>query len=58
MSLDLTELLEETIYLAIEDGIVERKAFIEHIIDHIPQELLLELKLLTGKNDDDEVAFK
>lgn len=54
MSLDLTELLEETIYLAIEDGIVERKAFIEHIIDHIPQELLLELKLLTGKNDDDD----
>ena len=55
MSVNLTELLEETIYIAIEDGVIEKNAFIDHIIDYIPRELLLELKLLlTGSDDHDD----
>lgn len=49
-----SQLFEETVDLAIEeDSISDVRQFAEFIVDMIPEEILRELKLLAGVNDDD-----
>jgi hypothetical protein len=49
-----SELFEETIDLAIEENSIgDAKQFAEFVVDMIPEEILGELKLLAGVNDDD-----
>lgn len=51
-----SELFEETIDLAIEeDSIGDARQFASFVVDMIPEEILGELKLLAGVNDDDNV---
>mmetsp|Transcript_20378 Transcript_20378/g.19691 ORF Transcript_20378/g.19691 Transcript_20378/m.19691 type:complete len:231 (+) Transcript_20378:337-1029(+) len=50
-----SELFEETIDLAIEENSIgDAKQFAEFVVDMIPEEILGELKLLAGVNDDDK----